>query len=485
MSVKNRLKKYIANQNLSIRDFEKSINVANSYVNSISKSIGIDKINLIVEKYPNLNLDWLLTGKGEMIKTNDESENLHEKKISTIKKRILQFLDYKGLSKYEFYKITGVSNGVLSQKGGMSESNTMKFLSQFPDVNLNWLLTGKGEMIKTNDESENLHEKKISTIKERILYVAEYKGITKESFFDNMGMTYGSFKGKQKKSSLNSDAIDRFLFIHSDIDANWLLTGKGQMIKNNKKSENLYEKKYQLEKIQKYYEFGRDTDFAKFLGIKPSVLSNWKSRNTFNIDLLYTKCEKINPEWLISGKGQMLKTKNESENLHEKKVPVYVMEALATAALPSELPREEIEDYISVPGAEKYSGELLAFRVKGASMSPTIKSGDIILAEKLESANEIKPNYIYVVIAKDGVQTAVAIKRIVPSRDGVHLRFTSDNRMFPSFILEKENILSLWAVRLKLTGDFMNPQDFEQRLSELEFELQDVKKELSQKKLKE
>jgi transcriptional regulator with XRE-family HTH domain len=68
MNVKQRLKKYIESQKITIVDFEKSINVSNGYVNSISKNIGIDKINKILEIYPNLNLDWLFSGNEEMLK---------------------------------------------------------------------------------------------------------------------------------------------------------------------------------------------------------------------------------------------------------------------------------------------------------------------------------------------------------------------------------------------------------------------------------
>lgn len=59
---------------MTVSAFEKSIGVANGYVNSISKSIGIDKISLILEKYPNLNIEWLLTGRGEMLKTKHTPE---------------------------------------------------------------------------------------------------------------------------------------------------------------------------------------------------------------------------------------------------------------------------------------------------------------------------------------------------------------------------------------------------------------------------
>lgn len=68
MNVKDRIKKFIDHEGLSISAFEKTIEVSNGYVNSISKNIGIDKLNVIVEKYPQLSLEWLITGKGEMLK---------------------------------------------------------------------------------------------------------------------------------------------------------------------------------------------------------------------------------------------------------------------------------------------------------------------------------------------------------------------------------------------------------------------------------
>lgn len=100
---------------------------------------------------------------------------------SIIKANILQYLDFKGVSKYEFYQKTGVSNGVLSQKNGLSEENTMKFLSYYTDINPVWLLTGKGSMIKepknqliksvkVEDASEN---KLIDRLENDVLYLKQ------------------------------------------------------------------------------------------------------------------------------------------------------------------------------------------------------------------------------------------------------------------------------------------------------------------------
>ena len=67
MSVKERLKTYLNFKNIYVTAFEKSIKVSNGYVNGINKTIGSDKRDLIVKEYPDLNIDWLLNGKGEML----------------------------------------------------------------------------------------------------------------------------------------------------------------------------------------------------------------------------------------------------------------------------------------------------------------------------------------------------------------------------------------------------------------------------------
>ncbi|MBW7838435.1 MAG: hypothetical protein H3C36_02100 [Chitinophagaceae bacterium] len=75
---------------------------------------------------------------------------------SIIKKNIMQYLDSKGISKYEFYQKTGVSNGVLSQGSGMSEENILRFLNYYDDISPEWLLTGKGSMVRRSNEDEAL-----------------------------------------------------------------------------------------------------------------------------------------------------------------------------------------------------------------------------------------------------------------------------------------------------------------------------------------
>lgn len=76
-----------------------------------------------------------------------------EKNISKIKKRILEHLDTIEMSKRKFYRITGISNGVLDKISGLTEDNIEKYLQNFPEINPNWLITGEGNMLLS--ESEN------------------------------------------------------------------------------------------------------------------------------------------------------------------------------------------------------------------------------------------------------------------------------------------------------------------------------------------
>lgn len=76
------------------------------------------------------------------------------KNISTIKERILQFIEYKGITKNKFYKETGISNGVLDKKGGLSMETVEKFYSTYPEINEKWILTGEGNMIKNYQEEK-------------------------------------------------------------------------------------------------------------------------------------------------------------------------------------------------------------------------------------------------------------------------------------------------------------------------------------------
>lgn len=85
-----------------------------------------------------------------------------KQKNPPIKERILQFVDSKGLSKREFYAMSGISRGTLESGTGLTEDTLFKFLETFKEVSIKWLITGEGEMIaRNNPEDENVAKQQV------------------------------------------------------------------------------------------------------------------------------------------------------------------------------------------------------------------------------------------------------------------------------------------------------------------------------------
>jgi len=74
-----------------------------------------------------------------------------DKTFSVIKQRLIDYIDNKGITKESFFKKTGISASNFKGKGALSEiggENIAKILTEYPDLNPEWLLTGNGEMFK-------------------------------------------------------------------------------------------------------------------------------------------------------------------------------------------------------------------------------------------------------------------------------------------------------------------------------------------------
>ncbi len=71
---------------------------------------------------------------------------------------------------------------------------------------------------------------KFSNIKERVIYFIENQSIKKEFFFNNIGITSANFRGNAQKTPLNSNAIENIITKYPEINLQWLVTGKGEML---------------------------------------------------------------------------------------------------------------------------------------------------------------------------------------------------------------------------------------------------------------
>lgn len=75
--------------------------------------------------------------------------------------RIVQFIDYKGISKSEFSRKIGLSNSYMTKmedsKGNVGSQIIEKIVRLYPEINLKWLFTGEGDMVNQRNDLFDSH----------------------------------------------------------------------------------------------------------------------------------------------------------------------------------------------------------------------------------------------------------------------------------------------------------------------------------------
>lgn len=75
-----------------------------------------------------------------------------------ISDRLLQYLEFKGITKNKFYSLSGLSNGFLVKRPNIGADKIERIVNLYPDLSLYWLICGKGEMIIKNEAIPKANE---------------------------------------------------------------------------------------------------------------------------------------------------------------------------------------------------------------------------------------------------------------------------------------------------------------------------------------
>lgn len=85
-----------------------------------------------------------------------------------IKERLINFLKEIKVGQTAFEQKVGISRGSLAKKSGLTADSLAKIAIVYSELNLEWLISGKGKMIK--DESSVTNEE-LKELKARIEYL--------------------------------------------------------------------------------------------------------------------------------------------------------------------------------------------------------------------------------------------------------------------------------------------------------------------------
>ena len=207
-------------------------------------------------------------------------------------------------------------------------------------------------------------------------------------------------------------------------------------------------KKDRLIKLIEYYSNGNKSEFARKMGVSPQAINTWLSRDTFDVDIIYAKCERLSGDWLLTGKGSMLQTDTSvpSEAPATKAtspsegIPLIPFNAMAGALAGEQTALDyECERYV-VPA---FKNADFLMRVQGVSMQPTYLSGDIVACQRVPLSDIFfQWNKTYVLDTSQGA----LIKRVKPGKDDHHILIVSDNTQYDPFELSCTSIHAIALV---------------------------------------
>ena len=143
----------------------------------------------------------------------------------------------------------------------------------------------------------------METIKERVLQIAEKKGVSKESFFTKIGMSSANFRGKAKETPLNSNAIIEIVKFYPEVNLHWLITGEGLMFLETIKTTTIGERIKQLRVSNKFTQ----KEFSNLLGIKQATISQIETgviEPSLNIIKGIVFFFNTSYSWLLDGKNE-------------------------------------------------------------------------------------------------------------------------------------------------------------------------------------
>lgn len=220
-------------------------------------------------------------------------------------------------------------------------------------------------------------DKKYTNIKERVLEFAKSQSFSIGVFLDSIGMTYGSFKGKAKKGALNSNAIAEIYTKYPNINLEWLITGNGNMLIDNKmNNETLIFEEHRSVQSPEVQSFDLVTD----------------------------------------------------SKLEHQRIPLYSIQATAgVVPLFANSERFEPVDHITIPNLPKSDGALF---VSGDSMYPLLKSGDIVIYKTISSSIEdIYFGEMYIVSLELAGEEYTSVKFVQRSELGeAYIKLVSQNK---------------------------------------------------------
>ncbi len=225
----------------------------------------------------------------------------------------------------------------------------------------------------------------MENIKERVLKIAEYYGLSVRKFEEHCTLLRGNISNMSVDSALGSDKLSKILANCQEVSAHWLLTGEGSMLRSD-----------------------------CHLDADKTGTTQGDCRETVAAQKL--------------------------TNSDQKTIPLVTTAAAAGFGSPDFSIREQdVEGYYLVPAFKHLHIDFM-MHVTGDSMVPRYYSGDIVACTVLRDHNILQWNKPHIIATR---YQGILCKRIMPSSNVGYIQCVSDNAAYPPFDIPMSEITAM------------------------------------------
>lgn len=238
--------------------------------------------------------------------------------------------------------------------------------------------------------------------------------------------------------------------------------------------------------------------FYKETGLSNGFLDKVKDIGGNKIELILSSYPEIDPGWLITGKGNMIKSdppksKNKGNYL-PKVVTVDNQDRENITLVPVKARAGYLDGYYNPDFIQKLptyrmpglnNGTFRAFEVKGQSMNLTLHNKSYAIGEWVENWDQnIKDDRVYIIVHEDwdndkeGILIKRCLNRIEKYNNLLCKSDNLDRKAYPNINLEPSTIKEVWEVKGALIFEFTNPSLIFDRMNNLEADMEEIKRRI-------
>lgn len=273
-------------------------------------------------------------------------------------------------------------------------------------------------------------------VSDRIKLIIKALDLNNNSFSKAIGLTNNVTIGRivNENREPSYDVLQKIIQTFGSINANWLLTGAGNM----------------------------------FIEVTPNLQSGLSKKMTPKVTPVVT----ANPITLI--------------NLEPSKNLIHIpITDISVAAGDGAFNNDTIEimDTIQLPKSLLKSGTYLCVRVKGNSMSPTMHDGGYAVIRLIDKGKwiEAKDEQVYVISNMEGKAYIKRLKMRLKQGFVVCMSDNPDKNAYSNFNLLIDEINTIWHVEWYFTAKLPNIHStYYSKVTDLEDEMWEIKQQLNQ-----